>query len=442
VIVLTSSQDEDLREELFSYGIIDYIIKDSNLIYSIHEMVKVINTLQRKNKTDILIIDDSKFICKQVKTILEPRNYNIDVAYSALEGVQKLNKNNYSLLILDMELPDMHGLKVLEKIRKNKRHLNLPIVVLSGTTTQEIIREILKYGANDFMKKPFVTEEFILRVDLWVDYYNKEVELTKKTKELKKLNKELQKIVEQKVQEIHSKEKMMVIQSRHAQMGEMLAMIAHQWRQPLNAIGAATGVVTMKAKNNKLSNEIALEIAQKVRKYVQYLSDTIDDFRDFFKPQKEIVSTDMEIILTKTLSIIADSLENNGIKLHITKKSVKKFQSHENEITQVVLNILKNAEDAFLQRNIKDPLIKITIQENELFITDNAGGIDKKIINKIFDPYFSTKNAKEGTGLGLYMSKIIIEEHCNGKIELTSNDIGTTFHITLPALKESKNEKQ
>jgi signal transduction histidine kinase len=215
----------------------------------------------------------------------------------------------------------------------------------------------------------------------------------------------------------------------------MLAMIAHQWRQPLNAVGAATSVIKLKAQKNKLTNAVALEMAQKIQKYIQYLSDTIDDFRDFFKPQKDIVTTDMEIVLTKALTLIADSLQNNNIKLHITKEKVQSFQSYENEIIQVLLNILKNAEDAFLQRNVENPLISIKIKGTQIDITDNAGGIEQSIIDKIFDPYFSTKDAKNGTGLGLYMSKIIIEEHCNGKITVTSNNKKTTFSIMLPSLE-------
>ena len=252
VVVLTSSQDTELREELFQYGILDYLVKDKNLLYSIAEIIKIISHVTDKTKEKILIIDDSKFICKQIRTILEPRNYKVVSAYTAKIGLQKLYQEEFKLVILDMELPDLHGIDVLEFIRKDRRFLHLPILVLSGTSTPEIIRNSLKNGANDFLKKPFVFEEFILKVDFWIDYFKKERELKEKTQELKKLNENLEDLVQEEVEKNRLKDKLMFTQSRQAQMGEMISMIAHQWRQPLNAISAATTVIDFKVQMAKL----------------------------------------------------------------------------------------------------------------------------------------------------------------------------------------------
>jgi len=288
VVVLTSTQDEDLREELFGYGILDYIIKDTNLLYSIKEIIKIINTITVKAQEKILIIDDSKFICKQIKTILEPRNYIVKSAVTAHSGLKKIKKEEFDLVILDMELPDMHGIKVLEQIRKDTHLQSTPVIVLSGTSNPDIIRNVLKNGANDFLKKPFVFEEFILKIDLWINYFKKERELQEKTLKLQFMNKNLERLVYEEVQKSRQKDKIMFTQSRQAQMGEMIAMIAHQWRQPLNAISAATSVISLKAQRDSLDLSSAKEITSKIYKHIQYLSSTIDDFRDFFKPQKEM----------------------------------------------------------------------------------------------------------------------------------------------------------
>jgi len=431
VVVLTSSQDEDLREELFQYGIIDYLVKDKNLIYSISEIVKIINSISSPHRDKILIIDDSKFICKQVKTILEPRNYIVQSAFYAKDGILKLQADEFNLVILDMELPDMHGVKVLEIIRKDIRFLNLPILVLSGTSTPEIIRTVLKNGANDFLKKPFVFEEFILKVDLWIDYFKKEKELEEKTYKLQFINQNLENLVYKEVEKNRKKDKIMLAQSRQAQMGEMIAMIAHQWRQPLNAISAAVGVINMKAQRDRLTPELAKEVTSKIDRYLQYLSSTIDDFRDFFKPQKEKRVTNLELILSKALAITEASIKDKNIELNIDIKSIKVLTTYENELIQVVINILKNAEDAFESKNVKNPKIDIIVDSNVLIIADNAGGIPKYILEKIFDPYFSTKKKKNGTGLGLYMSKVIVEDHCDGKLVVTNSSDGAVFQIIM-----------
>ena len=439
VVVLTSSQDTELREELFQYGILDYLVKDKNLLYSIAEIIKIISHVTDKTKEKILIIDDSKFICKQIRTILEPRNYKVVSAYTAKIGLQKLYQEEFKLVILDMELPDLHGIDVLEFIRKDRCFLHLPILVLSGTSTPEIIRNSLKNGANDFLKKPFVFEEFILKVDLWIDYFQKEKKLAQQRAELQYMNENLTKLVDEEVQKNRQKDKMMFAQSRQAQMGEMLAMIAHQWRQPLNAINAAVSVIDLKVKRGEFDYEMSKKITSKIEKYIQHLSATIDDFRNFFKPQKEMHTTNFELIFSKAYSLIESSLQEKNIQIQLKVKSTEQFTSYENELIQVVLNILKNAEDVLVERAVLEPIIFVTIDGYTISIEDNAGGIDKMILEKIFDPYFSTKD-KNGTGLGLYMSKVIIEEHCYGTLDVANGKQGARFTITLPSKIESKDK--
>jgi len=438
VVVLTSSQDNELREELFQYGILDYIIKDANLLYSISEIVKIIHSLKSPSFENILIIDDSSFICKQIKTILQPRNYKVDYALRAKEGVQKLQNKEYNLLILDMELPDLHGLDVLKIIRQNIHFKLLPILVLSGTTTPEIIREVLKNGANDILKKPFVFEEFILKVDLWIDYFKKEKLLQEKNYELKFLNDNLEKLIYNEVQKSREKDKIMFQQSRQAQMGEMIAMIAHQWRQPLNVIGTASSVINHRIKRDKLDIKTSTELTSKISQNIEYLSATINDFRNFFKPEKEMQVTSFDVILNKSLNLVESSFHANKITISKSEQVVEQFLSYENELVQVVLNLLKNAEDALREGKIKDPKITLVIEGKRISIEDNGGGIPPDILEKIFQPYFSTKLEKEGTGLGLYMSQIIVQEHCKGRLKVKNSNEGAVFTIDL---NDSQGEK-
>jgi len=226
-------------------------------------------------------------------------------------------------------------------------------------------------------------------------------------------------------------EKMMQQQHRLAQMGEMLSMIAHQWRQPLSAITAAAGVLEIKAKLNKLEKETTLELSSKIKDFSSHLSLTIDDFRNFFKANKTKSSTDFQKIVQSVLSIIEHSLESNKITLTQNITEVEEFVTYENELKQVLLNLIKNAEDILLEKEIQNANIKIEVNKRELSVSDNGGGVPKDLLEKIFDPYFSTKIQKDGTGLGLYMSKMIVEDHCKGKLRVENTHEGAKFTITL-----------
>ncbi len=435
VIVLTSDNEEQLREELFRYGILDYIIKDKNFIYSIYEIHKTLQKLKMLSDKKILIVDDSSFVIKQVKNVLHPRNYIVYAAKSAKEGFEILKSENIDLIVLDMELPDMHGLEVLEKIRKDVSCINIPVIILSGALTHDIIRKILKSGGNDFIKKPFIVEEFVLKIDLLIENTQKGKSIISKAKELNELNSTLEKKVSKSIAKLREKDIIMFQQSRLAQMGEMLSMIAHQWRQPLNAISSTSTALKLKTLMGKANADVITDATDKISFYVKHLSSTIDDFRDFFKPKKEKQETNFDILVESSLLIVQPSLDDKKIKVIKELNSQSTFVSYANELKQVLLNLIKNAEDALSDNKVKESKIIIKTYEKEntfiLEVEDNAGGIPKDIMPKIFDPYFSTKTKKDGTGLGLYISKIIIEEHCNGKLEVENRNRGTLFRIII-----------
>ena len=182
IIVLTAEADVQIRESLFKNGILDYIVKDTNFPKSINSIDKTIQSLLKNKNNNILIIDDSKFICKQIQKILEVRNYNTIVALTAKEGLEALDKNLVNLVILDMELPDKHGLEVLAEIREDEGYCHIPVIVLSGSNNPETVRDSLKIGASDFIKKPFNIEEFTLKVDLSTSNNRKHTELLCKQK--------------------------------------------------------------------------------------------------------------------------------------------------------------------------------------------------------------------------------------------------------------------
>ncbi len=253
--------------------------------------------------------------------------------------------------------------------------------------------------------------------------------------EIINLNSNLEFRIKEEVEKNRLKEQQLIQQSRMAQMGEMLSMIAHQWRQPLAAISATSATIEMKAHMNKLDNNTAQEKAQDISHFSQHLSKTIDDFRNFFKPDKLKEETTFSEVMESSLKIVQTELEAKNILVQTDYQCKGTLFVYVNELRQVALNLIKNAEDALLENKIKNPTITIICYSDKnngfLEIQDNAGGIDDTIIHKIFDPYFSTKKDKEGTGLGLYMSKVIIEEHCSGKLSVQNSKDGAVFKVTL-----------
>jgi signal transduction histidine kinase len=218
-------------------------------------------------------------------------------------------------------------------------------------------------------------------------------------------------------------------------MGEMISMIAHQWRQPLSAISATSSNLQFSLMVDKIDKKEFEDGVNAIMEYSAHLSTTIDDFRSFFQKNKTKELTTLNQIATSTLNIIDTSIKNKNIDIILELNCNQEFKTYSNEIKQVLLNLIKNAEDVLLDKDIKNPQIHIetSCKDNDmiLIVKDNAGGVPEDIVDKIFDPYFSTKTKKDGTGLGLYMSKTIIEEHCHGKLDVSNDKNGAVFKIEI-----------
>ena len=234
----------------------------------------------------------------------------------------------------------------------------------------------------------------------------------------------------------------MLQQNRLAQMGEMINMIAHQWRQPLNHLSLINQTLYYQYANYKLNDEKMEDFKEKSHRTIRQMSSTIDDFRNFFKPDKTKTSFCVNDVIEHVLDIAAPMLHHKSIKVVFENKARYEVYGFPNELGQSILNIVNNAQDALSEKEMENKYIEVRLfsQGDEIILSiyDNAGGVPETILNKIFDPYFSTKSSKNGTGLGLYISKIIIEEHMNGKLLVLNKKDGVCFHIYLPAVKMSE----
>ena len=258
--------------------------------------------------------------------------------------------------------------------------------------------------------------------------------------QLLELNTNLELKVQEELEKNQTQQFMLLQQSRLAQMGEMISMIAHQWRQPLNNLSLLTQSVILKYKANKLDIKYMDDFHKNTKKQITQMSNTIDDFRNFFRPEKDKSNFSLSKPLYTAIDILKPKLDSGRVRIEKSIDEKLSINGFENEIGQTVINILNNSVDAFNDKQSdKEKVIKVSIFENNHYIiisiSDNAGGIPDNILNKIFDPYFSTKNEKNGTGLGLYMSKVIIEEHMNAKLEVSNDEDGAVFTMTF---KKSK----
>ncbi len=229
--------------------------------------------------------------------------------------------------------------------------------------------------------------------------------------------------------ERNEKEKMLIHQSRLASMGEMLANISHQWRQPLNRVASFIMNMQMHIMDNYKNEKYLFEKLEESQNQLEYMSNTIDDFTNFYKKDKQKEYFLVSNAINNAITIISPTLKSNKIELILDIKKDFELNTYPKELAQVLLNLLQNSKDAIFLNNIENAKIEIIVDKKELIVRDNAEGINENILNKIFEPYFTTKERYKGTGLGLYMSKMILEKNMYATIKATNINNGVEFRI-------------
>jgi len=327
------------------------------------------------------------------------------------KGIAK--DNNFKILFLQNI---SHWKNILDK--SILQNLILLIVLMLATSV------LINYGFNIILKE--------------LDESNRK--LKKSQDDLKEINENLQieidkeiKLKLKKEREANEKERILAHQSKLASMGEMIGNIAHQWRQPLTELSSILINLELFYEMGKLTKEKFHTKVEEASKQIVFMSKTIDDFRNFFISSKKKEKHNISNIINNVHNLIFSSLKNNNIELALHIEEDFEVFVFPNEIAQAILNILSNAKDVLLERDVHNAHIKLNVftkdSKNIITISDNAGGIKITPIDKIFEPYFSTKHAKSGTGIGLYMTKSIIEQNNNAKIEVINYEKGALFTI-------------
>jgi len=336
--------------------------------------------------------------------------------------------------------------------------------ILSKTPYKATVKNLTKDGKTVYLNTtitPILDENSQIKEFIAIRYdVTKEVELKKKlerkekeleelnrdlenrvflqTKKLKDLNKTLEQRVEEEIKKNEEKQKILFLQSRMASLGQMIANIAHQWRQPLTELNLT--LFNMKKVFKSDNYEKMDELYSESKTLISNMSKTIEDFSNFFNPQKQKESFEIKEAINEAMAILKKAIEIDNIKIKVDVLGDYKVMGVSNELSQVIINLIQNSKDAFIENGINKKIITISLKEEQILnkkyakleIKDNAGGINKEDLDKIFDPYFTTKHKSQGTGLGLFMSKMIIEKSLNGELTHKNSDKSSIFKILIP----------
>ena len=437
----------------------------------------------------LLIVDDSPTQAKLLQQVLTAHGYRVLTAQNGAEALEEILAHQPDLVISDILMPEMDGFELCRRVRETKEVSGTPIILLTHLNDPSDVLHSLEAGADYFVSKPYSNRLLLSRIaavlqgnrfcrwgetegEVAVQYHgrnyrihasaaqtielllatyelaaDKNQELLNAKQLLSNLNRELEQRVQERtaaltletaerlqaLEELRKKDEVLMQQSRQAAMGEMIGNIAHQWRQPLNAVGLLVQDLTLSYEYGTFSKGYLESSSAKIMQLVRHMSQTIDDFRNFFTPDKQKCEFDPAQAVQRTLALVDGALNDKGIRVVVETQQVAPIIGHPNEFSQVLLNIVNNAMDAFAENACSDPCIGVRVASEGgkavVTIADNAGGIAEEILDRIFEPYFTTKEQGKGTGIGLFMAKNIVEKSMNGRLSARNLGAGAEFRI-------------
>ncbi|MBV6342310.1 hybrid sensor histidine kinase/response regulator [Candidatus Magnetobacterium casense] len=376
----------------------------------------------------VLIVDDMYDNLQILGNVLSARGMDVSVATNGEQAIEIVSYDKIDLILLDISMPVMNGYEVCEILKSNPKTSHIPVIFLTAKTQSADIVKGFEVGAVDYITKPFNTAELMARV-------NTHLEITKARQR---------------------QEQVLIQQSKMAAMGEMIGVIAHQLKQPLNRLSLIVQNIAFDHMDGKIDDTYLKDLEQELLNTVFFMSTTINDFRDFFSPHKRQETFDVKVAIGCALSMLGNQFSRDGISYRLTcHLHGDTFTSHteitpcesmsvtacKNEFIHAALNIINNAKDAVLQRRKTRSLtghhredIRIDLlRESDTIsiqIQDTGGGVPQEMLTMIFD-YGVTSKADAGTGIGLYIAKVIIEKNIGGRLSVENRDEGAVFTIEL-----------
>ncbi|MGE4418431.1 MAG: response regulator [Sulfurimonas sp.] len=368
-------------------------------------------------KSTILVVDDTPDILHLVMELLKDE-YNLKLVNNPKKAVDLLNtKFKIDLILLDVMMPGINGYELCKMIKKNPHYMQTPVIFLTALEKTSDIVNGFECGAVDYVTKPFIPEVLKARVKTHI--------------ELKELHDAM-------LRDIQEKEEMLYKQSRMTTLGEMFENVTHQWKQPLSIINMSCSVQKINYDFGELDIKEMMETVDSVISEVDYLTQTINDFRDFARNDIEKESFDIRDLFAHAVEILSYRFTRTFIEIHNNIDSFI-YCSYKNYIIQILINILNNAVDV-LEENGNEKYIKAesTLKNNEIIIKicDSGGGIKMDNVDYAFEKYVTTKEKKMDSGLGLYMCRQIMQKKLGGKISAYNTAEGACFELIFPIVQE------
>jgi len=369
------------------------------------------------HKFNILLVDDIEQNIHSLKLIIEESfDVNIKTALSAQDGMSILMKEDINLILTDVQMPDIDGFEFAEYLNGIEKTKNIPLIFITGIFDKdEYQKKGYNLGAIEYITKPINDSLLNAKLKVYIDLF-----------EEKRLKEE----------ELHKKDEVLIHQAKMATMGEMIGVISHQMKQPLNVLSLYCNDIKDSHKYGEIDDDFVEDFTKNTNEQIKFLSETIDGFRNFFNPDKSKQLFLLKESINTALKLVEKQFELNNISFNINIGEEKTYGVM-TELVQVIINLITNAKEAFLENNTQNRTISITSgsknKQSILVIEDTAGGIITQNIDKIFNPYFTTK--ENGTGTGLYMVNLVIKSSFNGDLKIENTNKGAKFVIILPSEK-------
>ena len=421
LLTKTTEREKEFREK----DVVDYIVKTGP--FSIYHALTITQQIIRNKSIKVLVADSSHVCQTQVADLL--KNYKLNV-FTAKDGEEAMSiieeHDDIKIVLTDFMLPKIDGIKLIRTLRRKYNRNEMAIIVVSSETEKYIPSKCLKSGANDFILKGFDNEEFYARLNANLESIALYDDLKNET--LARQN----------------RENVLLDESKMATIEELLHNISHHWRQPLNIISTSAGSLRVSREMGVDNLDAELESLDNIVGLTQDLSKTIEMFKEFFSFQSETDEFDITSTLKEYANLIASPLKEQEIDLVINCNEVVNYNANKENFVQVMMNLINNSKE-ILQKSQGDKkiiLIDITSGKDgvELNIKDSGGGVPENIMHKIFEPYFSTQEERNGTGLGLFIARKIVVNEFNGTIGIENRNFdhmdmqcyGANFRINLP----------
>ena len=430
LIQIFRAQEDDLYKEIYTH--LNTYYKDINLIHvkeCINELELQITLYDRRRGDSINKMQHSKreddLLYKKIINLTTEGFWLLD------DHLEIIDINSSLSTLLEYTKEDMIGktpfefiaLQSQEKCFKIEEHLKEQTQRIFELSLRSKSGTILHFIANS---TTIISKNSEIRTFSFLTDISKQ----------KEIEEGLTNEIQVKIEENRDKDSIMYQQSRLASMGEMISHIAHQWRQPLNILALVMQDIYISSQLGTLDNEKVDKSYEKSNDVLQYMSQTIDDFRNFFNQSNEASLFNLNKTITSIQTLVGSTFEHRKIAFTTELNDSFTLNGSENELIQVIINLINNAQDAIENSKVKAGHVTLTVFQTDntivLQVKDNGGGVKESILPKIFDPYFTTKHKTQGTGLGLYMSRQIIQKSFDGTIVVINEEKGAAFSIEIP----------